>query len=203
MEKMKSTAAKLDKLFRILHVCTAIAAIAALVGIAIILAAFVFHISPDAIGTGYSSIDIGFLTLNIAPQYTPDKQAMLLVVAAELVFAFVLALACRRFIDCLRRILSPMIQGEPFQAAASRNLTDLAKLSIVIGILVNAAVLTSQAMTVFALNLPELLISEKITHIQGSFTADFSFLVFSAVLFLLSYVFRYGEELQQLSDETL
>lgn len=203
MEKMKTTASRLDKFFRILHTCTAIAAIAALVGIAIILAAFLFRISPDVIGTGYSSIDIGFLTLNIAPQYSPDQHTVLQVVAVELVFAFVLALACRRFIDCLRSILSPMIQGEPFRAAASRSLADLGKLSIVIGIVSNAAMLTSQAMTVFALNLPELLISEKITHIRGNFTADFSFLAFSAVLFLLSYVFRYGQELQQLSDETL
>jgi hypothetical protein len=32
---------------------------------------------------------------------------------------------------------------------------------------------------------------------------DISFLICSGILLLLSYIFRYGSELQQLSDETL
>ena len=32
---------------------------------------------------------------------------------------------------------------------------------------------------------------------------DGSFLVIALLLFLFSYIFRYGEELQKLSDETL
>ena len=51
--------------------------------------------------------------------------------------------------------------------------------------------------------LPGLLLSEKIVHVDGMFTLDLAFLVYWAILLLLSYVFRYGEELQQLSDETL
>jgi len=35
------------------------------------------------------------------------------------------------------------------------------------------------------------------------FKIDLSFLIYWAILMLLSYVFRYGEQLQQLSDETL
>jgi hypothetical protein len=34
-------------------------------------------------------------------------------------------------------------------------------------------------------------------------TFDCSFLVGAVILFLLSYIFRYGEELQRESDETL
>ena len=48
-----------------------------------------------------------------------------------------------------------------------------------------------------------LLISEKITHVGGMFQIDLTFLVYWAILMLLSYVFQYGEQLQQLSDETL
>ena len=56
---------------------------------------------------------------------------------------------------------------------------------------------------VHAFDLPSLLISEKITHITVSPNYDPTFLIYSAILLLLSYVFRYGQELQQLSDETL
>ena len=58
-------------------------------------------------------------------------------------------------------------------------------------------------MTVFVFDLPALLISEKIVHIGSMFSVDLTFLIYWAILLLLSYVFRYGEELQQLSDETL
>ena len=203
MEKIKKTAGHLDTFFKILHTCTGIAAITAAVGMGLILAALLLGIDPDRIGTGYASISIGFLALEIAPEYAPAQQTVLIQAAVLLGFGFALSLVCRRFVAVLRRILAPMTQGEPFRAEAGKNLSDLAKLSIVIGIVANAAMLTFQAMTVFALGLPQLLVSEKITHVTGNFTADLSFLAFSAVLFLLSYVFRYGEELQQLSDETL
>jgi len=39
--------------------------------------------------------------------------------------------------------------------------------------------------------------------VTGMFKIDLSFLIYWAILMLLSYVFRYGEQLQQLSDETL
>ena len=88
-------------------------------------------------------------------------------------------------------------------AVVSTNLKKLAKLSINLGILFNIIKLSEQIMTVFVYNLPGLLVSEKITRVTGMFSVDLTFLVYWAILLLLSYVFRYGEELQQLSDETL
>ena len=58
-------------------------------------------------------------------------------------------------------------------------------------------------MTVFVYDLPGLLLSEKIIHEGGMVQVDLTFLIYWAILMLLSYVFRYGEGLQQLSDETL
>ena len=83
------------------------------------------------------------------------------------------------------------------------NLKKLAKLSVVLGILVNIIILAEQIMTVFVYDLPGLLLSEKIIHVGGMFQVDLTFLIYWAILMLLSYVFRYGEGLQQLSDETL
>jgi hypothetical protein len=48
-----------------------------------------------------------------------------------------------------------------------------------------------------------LLISDKITHVGVNISFDPSFLIIPAVFFLLAYVFKYGEQLQTLSDETL
>ena len=58
-------------------------------------------------------------------------------------------------------------------------------------------------MVVFFYGLPELMVSEKITQVTGMFSVDLTFLVYWGILHLLGYVFHYGEQLQQLSDETL
>ena len=56
---------------------------------------------------------------------------------------------------------------------------------------------------VFIYDLPGLLLSEKISHISSNFQVDLSFLVYWAIFTLLRYVFQHGQQLQQLSDETL
>ena len=203
MNNLTNTAKKLDKVFEIAHIVFGALAIASLVGVALIAAAYVFKLDPEMIGTGYASFDIGFLELEVAEAYSPSKWLVLGQAA------FTLLVSCRLFYDgrrglgYVREILKPMIEEKPFDSIVSTNLRKLAKLSIVLGILVNIIILCEQLMTVFVYNLPSLLISEKITHVTGMFKLDLTFLVYWAILMLLSYVFRYGESLQQLSDETL
>jgi hypothetical protein len=96
-----------------------------------------------------------------------------------------------------------MAEEKPFDSIVSTNLKKLANLSIHFGILYNVIILAEQIIAVFVYDLPGLLISDKITHISGMFNVDLTFVVYWAILLLLSYVFRYGEDLQQLSDETL
>ena len=96
-----------------------------------------------------------------------------------------------------------MKEEKPFASVVSTNLGKLARLSINLGILYNIILLSEQIMMVFVYDLPGLLVGETITHVSGMFSIDLTFVVCWAFLLLLSYVFRYGEELQQLSDETL
>ena len=203
MNNLTNTAKKLDKVFEIAHIVFGALAIASIVGVALIVVAYVLKLDPEFIGTDYEQFDIGYLELEIAPAFAPDKW---LVLAQA---AFTLLVSCRLFYDgrrglgYVREILKPMIDEKPFDSIVSTNLKKLAKLAIVIGILVNIIILSEQIMTVFVYDLPGLLISEKITHVTGMFKIDLTFLIYWAILMLLSYVFRYGESLQQLSDETL
>ena len=203
MNNLTNTARKLDKVFEIAHIVFGALAIASIVGVALIVVAYVLKLDPEFIGTDYEQFDIGYLELEIAPAFAPDKW---LVLAQA---AFTLLVSCRLFYDgrrglgYVREILKPMIDEKPFDSIVSTNLKKLAKLAIVIGILVNIIILSEQIMTVFVYDLPGLLISEKITHVTGMFKIDLTFLIYWAILMLLSYVFRYGESLQQLSDETL
>ena len=203
MNNLSNTAKKLDKAFEIAHIVFGALAIACIVGVALIAAAYILKLDPEFIGTGYENFDIGFLELTIAKEYAPGKWQVLLHAAITL------AVSCRLFYDgrrgmgYIRQILQPMIEEKPFTAIVSTNLKKLAGLSINLGILFNIIILSDQIMSVFVYDLPGLLISEKITHVAGMFNVDLSFLIYWAILMLLSYVFRYGEQLQQLDDETL
>ena len=203
MNNLSSTAKKLDKVFEIAHIVFGALAIACIVGVALIAVAYILKWDPTRIGTGYENFEIGFLELTVAEGYAPDKWLVLLQAAITLAVSCRLFYDVRRGIGYIREILQPMKEEKPFDAIVSTNLKKLAKLSIVLGILYNIIVLSEQILTVFVYDLPGLLVSEKITHVGGMFQVDLTFVVYWAILMLLSYVFRYGEQLQQLSDETL
>lgn len=203
MHKLTNTAKKLDIFFRIFQIASHIGWIAALVGFGVLLAGVVFRLDPEAIGTGYNSLELGFVELQIAQTYVPNNHMILLqmgvVLALSGAFLFVSWLAVKQ----VRGILSPMIQGEPFRGIVGTGLKKLAGYSLVLGIIGNITLLAEQLFTVLIFDVPSLLLGEKITHVNVNYEFDLTFLVFWAVLMLTSYVFRYGEQLQQLSDETL
>ena len=203
MNNLSNTAKKLDKVFEIAGIVLGALAIAAIVLVALITVAYLFKLDPDMIGTGYENFDIGFVELKIGAAYAPSKWLVLVQGAISLLVSCRLFSDGRRGVGYIREILQPMKEEKPFASVVSVNLKKLAKLSISIGILVNVISLAEQIMMIFVYDLPGLLISEKITHVGGMFKVDLTFLIYWAILMLLSYVFRYGEQLQQLDDETL
>lgn len=203
MNNLSNTARKLDKVFKIAHIVLGAVAIACVVVVALIGVAYVLKLDPSMIGTDYENFDIGFLELTVAEAYAPNKWLVLLHAAIVMAVGCRLCYDGRKGVGYIREILQPMIEEKPFASIVSTNLKKLARLSINLGILANIIILTDQIMTVFVFDLPALLVSEKIAHVGGLFEVDLSFLIYWAILMLLSYVFRYGEQLQQLSDETL
>lgn len=203
MNNLSSTAKKLDKVFEIFGIVLFAVSIACIVLFVLIVAAYVLKLDPSMIGTNYENFDVGFLELTVASNYAPDKWLVLLQAAITLVVSFRLCYDGRKGVGYVREILQPMKEEKPFDSIVSTNLKKLAHLSINLGILANIIILSEQIITVFVYDLPSLLVSEKITHVSGMFEVDLTFLIYWAIFTLLSYVFRYGEDLQQLSDETL
>lgn len=203
MNSLSNTARKLDKVLEIAHIVLGALAIACIVGVALIAVAYVMKWDPSTIGTGYESFDLGFIELEAAPAYAPDKWLILLQAAITLLVSSRLMYEGRRGVGYVREILLPMKEEKPFDSTVSTNLKKLSTLSIHLGILWNIIILSEQIIAVFVYRLPDLLLSEKIVHVSGMFSVDLTFLVYWVILLLLSYVFRYGEGLQQLSDETL
>ena len=203
MKKLTDSAKKLNTFFKIMDNVLMALAIAAGVCACLILAGWLLGWDPNSIGTGYESLDLGFWELEIADAYAPDKWLVLLHAAIMLVLSGGFCLIARGGVRCIRNILLPVAQGKPFSRAAGETLHKLAILSIILGIWGNIITLVDVIFSTFVYDIADLLVSEKITHVSVNYTIDIGFLVISAVLFLLSYIFRYGSELQQLSDETL
>ena len=203
MNNLTNTAKKLDKIFEIASIVLGALAIASAVFIVLIGLGYVLKWDPEYIGTGYASFNVGFLELEAAPGYGPNPWVILGHVTFTLAVGILLLLDGRRGIGYVRGILQPMTEDKPFDSSASINLKKLAKFSIRIGILWNIIKLSEMIVMVFVYDLPGLLLSEKISHISGMFQVDLTFLIYWAVFTLLSYVFQHGQQLQQLSDETL
>lgn len=203
MEKLTKTASTLNAIFNIMEKVLFALAIAAAVCTGLIVVGFFLGWNPDTIATGYESLDIGFLELHIADNFGPDKWLILLQAAIILAISCGCCLIGRQIVLCISGILSPISEGQPFHDTIGANLKKLAILTIVLGVAFNLFAIAELIFATFAYDLPGLLISKKITHVDINYTIDISFLIVSGILLLLSYIFRYGTELQKLSDETL
>lgn len=203
MNNLKNSAKKLDRVFEIVHIVLGALAVAAVVFIILIGLGYAMGWDPEFLGTGYASFDIGFLELEAAPGYGPDPWLVLGHAAFALAVSTLLLLEGRRGVRCIRGILQPMTEEKPFGESAVSNLRKLAKLSIRMGVLWNCITLSEAIVMVYAYDMPGLLLSEKISHVGSAMELDLSFVIYWAILMLLSYVFQHGQQLQKLSDETL
>ena len=203
MNNLIKTASLLDKIMKILSVCIKIAFVVLVVGLGVLIAGFLFELPPEMIGTGYEQADLGFITLTVAENYLPDHRIIWCQTGMEMFLTLLCLIPAHFITKSFRAILDPMKKGEPFHNTVSVHLRNISRYICSLGIGMNLAVIISNILLVKAFDLHLLLLSEKISHVDFLFTFDFSFLMIAGILLLLSYIFRYGEELQQLSDETL
>ena len=203
MKDLIKTASLLDKILHILYITIAIGVITCLVGLGILAVGVIFDLPLDRIGTGFQNADLGNITISVAEDQMPFSSVLLGKAAVEIVLTLLCLFIARRMVACIRQILAPMKAGEPFHTGVSCNLKTLAIHTCIIGICMNISNILSNVLTVIAYDLANVIINDQITHISITNVFDLSFLFIAGILLLLSYVFRYGEELQQLSDETL
>ena len=203
MKHLNETAKTMDTVFKVLEILAKIAFVATIVSLGIITIGFLFDLNPDMIGTGYGSLQLGSLELEIAESAIPSKKLILLQVATELLISLLITGIMIRCLGCLRSIVQPMADGTPFFQGVAQKLKTLAKYCLILGIAVNALQIISTVMMATGFDLENLLCSDKIIGINIHASLDATFLLAGAILLFLSYIFRHGEQLQQLSDETL
>ena len=203
MDKLISTARKLDVFFKILHVMFRVAAIVCLVGMVIFAVALIPGLPEEAQTITETSLALGAVTLHLTQDCLPDFHDYMLHNGMMVLIALAGTVVGCIYAKTIRAILAPMKEGKPFHNEISKNLRKLGWLSLILA----AGVQVMEAIELFTVagmyHLDTLLISEKVTHVDVTPSFDLSVLIIPAVFFLLAYVFKYGEQLQTLSDETL
>ena len=196
MEKMKRTAKILDMVFRVMFWTVVVFGALFIVGLILLF------IMKDKIHLIEKLTGVRVI-MGINGLYIDDLEKSLQGVDVWRIFASgsVLVLLAMSFllygVYMVRQVLKPMKDGNPFDGSVSRNFRKLGWLSLAYGVV--SAVFSSACQQI----LLRVLRGIGVNNVGVEMQVDVTFLLVAGLLFLFAYIFRYGEELQRLSDETL
>lgn len=202
MEKLASTAKSLDVVFKVLQHILVICMIVVLCILTVLT--IVNAVNPNAvIGDELNTVDIGPVTFELGEEYTPANGRILACGWASAVAQVLSVVILYLGLNCIRSILRPMAEGNPFHPDTARYMKKLAGLSLALGIVQNVGNILESTVALRSFNLDALMEGGMIRSVTVNYTFDLGFVIVFFVLLLMSYIFSYGAQLQQLSDETL
>ncbi len=192
----------LDKVFKIVQTVLVSATIVSVIVLAVLT--IVNAVDPDAvIGEDLHIVDAGAISIELAPDHAPDNDTILLYAWITALLAAIGVAIVFYMLRFIRNILKPMTEGNPFSPTIGNDIRKIAYLSLAMGIINNVLSLVETVSVVQILNLHPMPESSRIQSVSANFQVDLTFLAVFGILLLVSHIFRYGAELQRLSDETL
>lgn len=198
MEKMKKIAKNLD-----IFAKTAYTVCSVFVWVLAICAALLLIFGERMMAPGsQTTITLGVLCFEFAEGYLPFEAIKIRMAVGMLFVAILLVFVCV-FIRIIRDVLRPMIEGKPFESTVSDKLRKLSWIALIGGGVLSAVKMIGEIALYNVYDLGAVFLNDKIVACSAEFNLDMTFIVVFGVLYLLSYIFKYGEELQQQSDETL
>ncbi len=169
----------------------------------LIFAALVLLLGEKMFDTSSLSLDLDFLKLYLSEAHRGVSAEVKGYTIFGLLSGSLLCFLTWYTAKLLRKILTPMKSGRPFEADIPGHLKKISWIVLIGGIVSQILSFLQSLLLIRAYPMEDLFASSVIEKIEYAFTADFNFvLLFCAVRFL-SYIFSYGQTLQQESDETL
>lgn len=177
---------------------------ACLISVALLIGLSLFYaFNKDVYNTLFGSIRIDYLqlTFNDDSALSKDKMSIWLplIFLITAIFVFIIYKA----VQTIESICTITMNHTPFDVRVANHIKKLAKYILAGGIVFNILEVCRVLYFKQILNFDLLFNTKYVTQINFDIRLHLSFLVFAALIYLLSYIFRYGQELQQLSDETL
>lgn len=152
-----------------------------------------------------SRLDLGAVDLNLAGNTLAymDLPHIKVSIIVMLLGGIVGAAAIWYCLRVLRQILSPMKDGTPFASGIVAQVRKLGWTVLIGGAVAEIGRAVAHLFEIRAYHLEQLLDPNAVSSISYNYSVSLWFVVTALILFFLSYVFRYGEELQREADETL
>lgn len=185
----------------IVKVCSGI--FKALAAVTLIFAVLVLIFGARMFSQGAVTAELGFVKLYLSHAYqdiTPLVKAYAIVsLLCACVGCAMLAFIC----SLLRQILAPIKEGRPFEKRASADMRKIAWAVLIGGGINEVLRLIEQVFVIKALPLDKLFSPDVVASREYMFTVDGGFVILFFVILFLSYIFSYGQSLQQEADETI
>ena len=149
-------------------------------------------------------LSLGPLELNLAggPASYLDLANIKTSIIVMLIGAILVAAAAWYCLKVLRELLVPMKAGQPFASGTSLKVRKLGWTVLIGGGIAEVGQMVSSVFEARAYQLERLLAPAAVS-VSYDYKISLWFVIAALILFFLSYVFRYGEALQQEADETL
>ena len=151
----------------------------------------------------FVTLDIGFLKFYLREEYRFISDDVKLYAVVSLLTAAGLYGVISYVCVLLRRILSPMKDGRPFEAGMAKDLRKIAWVVLGGGLYSEVLKIAEHLLMIRAYPMEKIFNSEAIYSMSHTIDVDLGFVLVAAAFFLLSYIFSYGQTLQRESDETL
>ncbi len=198
MDKLKKTAKILDKVLQVIFWIMMVG-----VGMVIIasVAAGIAMAAGKKMDMYSSTISIANVEFHLKQSILMDGKEVILVLGVMVAFVIIAALVLGCVIHILRKIFKPMKDGAPFAGTVSANIRKLGHVFIVGSFFLQWG---ENAMLRYTEACLRQVVTESVANISVTYDLVNAGMIFVGILlFMLSYIFRYGEELQQQADETL
>ena len=201
MEKLTKTARVLHKIVRVLYRLGIVGTIVTAVAL-VLITLLPADSLRQAVSSADMTIELGTAELHLSRILEPIGDIRLFLCAVFGVATASLALSVCA-LKLVLRILRLMADGRPFDGTVSANFKRLGWVTLA-GVAVHYVMDgVDAAMDVSMFDLDQIFRPDMVKGVTIQNTDSLSCLLIPIMMFLLSYVFRYGEELQRQSDETL
>lgn len=199
MEKFKKYMDILDKG---LHAIGIAFLVVTIVMVAFAVIGFI-GIEGVSIGEIDTILELGVLKLEVAENLVADSEK-----ANDYLAVSSLLAACQFFIawvlvKILRKLVSPMKEGNIFDTSVPKTIKELSFYVLIGGLFTEIINIVGSIMIVSSYDISALFNADGVINHSYSFEMNGNFVVYAAIIYLLSYVFKYGSELQTQVDETL
>lgn len=197
-EKLIKTAGILD---RIVKICSGF--FKAFVIVMLIFSVLVLVFGEKMFSDGTLTAEFGFVKLYLSQQYQAITSMVKAYTIVSLLCGAVSCAILSYVCTLLRQILAPMKEGRPFEKRIPSDIRKIAWATLIGGAINETLKLIEQLFVVKALPMDAIFASSAVGEKVYNFNFDTNFVFVFFLMMFLSYIFAYGQSLQQEADETV